>query len=79
MPIDLTKMVPKTELPKYCGLIKKAQTELDEENQKVLFDALANTDRWTANDLAMALRENGFQVHKNAVMEHRKGNCACSR
>ncbi len=61
-----------------CGLMRKAAAELDADDYKILMDAI-DDPRWTSNGLAEALRERGFQVHKNAVGEHRKGACICAR
>lgn len=64
---------------KFCGLIKKAMKELSKEDQQILFEAIADGEQWTSNALAMALRTRGFHVHKNAVGEHRKRECACAK
>ena len=61
-----------------CGLMRKAAAELDASDYQILMDAIADS-RWSGNGLAMALRERGFFVHKNAITEHRKKECTCAR
>jgi hypothetical protein len=62
-----------------CILVSKAQKELSESDQKILFDAIADEDKWSGNALSTALRDRGFAVHKNAVRDHRRGECPCAR
>lgn len=64
---------------KLCGLITKAQNELSKEDQRILFDAVADTEQWTSHALAMELRGRGFHVHRAAVGDHRSGRCACAK
>jgi hypothetical protein len=73
----LEGLAPKTK-DQLCNLIRKATDELSAEDQTILFDAIDNADQWSSHGLALALRERGFFVHKNAVGEHRKRACACA-
>lgn len=60
-----------------CVLMSRA-AELSPEDYQILMDAL-DDPRWSSNGLASALRERGFNIHKNAVGEHRKKICPCVR
>lgn len=62
-----------------CNLIAKAVTELSKEDQQILFTAIDDSESWSSHGLALALRERGFFVHKNAVGDHRKRACACAQ
>lgn len=60
-----------------CVLMRRA-AELDKADFDILMDAVADP-KWSSNGLAEALRNRGFQVHKNAVSEHRNKVCCCAR
>lgn len=60
-----------------CVLMSRA-TNLDPEDYQILIDAIADP-KWSSNGLAVALRERGYKIHKNAVSDHRQKICACAR
>jgi hypothetical protein len=61
-----------------CFLMKKATTELDDKDLKILLDAV-DDPRWTANGLTDALSQRGFIVSRGVIQNHRAKTCACAR
>jgi hypothetical protein len=52
--------------------------ELDEEDSKILDEALAD-ERWTARSLARALNDRGIPLATDTVRSHKNKTCRCSR
>jgi hypothetical protein len=73
----LEGLKPKT-TEEFCGLLRTAMT-LDKEDQRILLDAIADTDTWTGNGLWAALKDRGLKLHKGAVNDHRHGRCVCAK
>lgn len=61
-----------------CGLIRRAQEQLSESDQKILFDALENK-LFSNNGLAEQLTQRGFSISEHSVRKHRIGKCSCAR
>lgn len=53
--------------------------ELDDKDRRILEDALADTGRWSAHGLMVALKERGLFTSIHPIINHRKGICRCSR
>jgi hypothetical protein len=60
-----------------CKLVMKMR-ELDEADQKILEDALANP-AWGNSLLTRRLNELGFVVYRDSLTRHRNKECACAR
>jgi hypothetical protein len=52
---------------------------LSESDKKILFDAVADSDRWPVKTLSKALSEKGIQVSDSPIYNHRAKTCACFR
>jgi hypothetical protein len=53
--------------------------DLDEPDQVILNDALADQVRWSSHALMIALKERGVQVSIHPIINHRRGICKCSK
>lgn len=75
---NLNQFANRTSYPNGCklGALRKS---LDESDQKILDDALANVDGFSTNSLYQGLRNLGFDVGYQTVYRHRRGLCACGR
>jgi hypothetical protein len=60
-----------------CKLVMKMR-ELDESDQKILEDALADP-AWGNSLLTRRLNELGFTVYRDTLTRHRNKECACVR
>jgi hypothetical protein len=60
-----------------CKLVMKMR-ELNEADQKILEDALANP-AWGNSLLTRRLNELGFVVYRDSLTRHRNKECACAR
>lgn len=74
----LEGLAPKSYLKTQCTLIERAEKLLDEKDQQILFDALANK-LFSNLNLAEQLTQRGFAISENVVRRHRIGKCACAR
>jgi len=59
-----------------CAIYRLFQ-ELDPDDAAALTEALADKNRWPHVDLARRLRAEGYDVGRDSVSRHRKGDCAC--
>jgi hypothetical protein len=50
---------------------------LDQKDQAILADALAN-DEWTAAALARELTARGIAVSEKPIMNHKRKRCSCA-
>jgi hypothetical protein len=60
-----------------CTMAKKMR-DLDESDQKILEDALANPE-WGNLLLTRRLTELGFPIARDTLTRHRNKECACVR
>jgi hypothetical protein len=58
------------------GVISETLSDAD---KKILFDAVADKDRWPVKTLARALSEKGIQLSDTPITNHRAKSCACFR
>ena len=61
-----------------CAVIERAEKLLDDKDQQILFDALANK-LFSNLNLAEQLTQRGFAISENVIRRHRIGKCACAR
>lgn len=73
----LEGLAPKTK-EALCFLMKKAITELSDDDLRIFNDALADT-RWSDNSLSDALTSKGFIISRGVITKHKTGKCACAR
>lgn len=73
----LEGLAPK-EKESICFLMRKATTELDDKDLKILDEAIKNP-KWSANALTDALTKRGFIVSRGVIQKHREGRCDCVR
>lgn len=66
----------KREYPCAVGEVRK---DLSDSDRKILDDALADTDTWSAYSLSVALKSRGLKVHDKPIKKHRDGTCICSK
>jgi len=50
---------------------------LEESDQQILKDALADVGRWTNNGLAVSLTERGVSISEGPIRKHRLKMCTC--
>ena len=60
----------------YCkvDLLKK---ELEEKDYKILLEAIADADKWSAKGLQTALRVRGLVLADTTIAKHRNHTCNC--
>jgi hypothetical protein len=75
--IMLEGLAPK-EKESICFLMKKAVTELDDKDLKILDEAIKNP-KWSANALTDALNQRGFTISRGVIQKHRDERCGCVR
>jgi hypothetical protein len=51
--------------------------KLDESDQKILQDALANQQAWGNSALAKALTDRGLRISEKPIRKHRGRYCSC--
>ncbi len=73
----LEGLAPK-EKESICFLMKKATSELDDKDLKVLLEALKDP-RWSESGLAEALTQRGFKVSRGVIHRHNSGACGCAK
>ena len=54
-------------------------SELDEKDQAILQDALADSMRWSSHALMNALKSRGLPISIHPILNHRRGLCRCSK
>ena len=52
---------------------------LDDNDKKILDDALADTQTWSHYGLSQALINRGIKIFDKAIKKHREGTCSCSK
>lgn len=61
-----------------CGLIKRANSELDPSDRDILLAALENK-LFSNHGLAEQLTQRGFSISETSIRKHRLGRCSCAR
>lgn len=74
----LENLEPKQSKAEYCKTAQVLQ-RLDESDAKILNDALAAPEVWSAKGLSTALRERGLSLADTTLSKHRNRLCACYR
>jgi hypothetical protein len=74
----LEDLTPPTPNKGTCKVGVIADT-LGESDKKILFDAVADRDRWPIKTLARALADKGIQLSDTPISNHRAKSCACFR
>jgi hypothetical protein len=72
----LEGLTPPQRKPTQCKL-GELRDGLDKSDQKILDDALLDVDNWPSETLVRELRKLGFDVGRNTVRNHRRGDCLC--
>ena len=62
----------------YCKIDLISQ-ELEENDRKILFEAIDDPENWGARTLSSALRQRGVSVADTTITKHRQRACACYR
>jgi hypothetical protein len=57
--------------------VRRILDNLDEADQKILVDALANVEAWGNTPLARALSDRGLRVSEKPIRKHRAKECSC--
>lgn len=57
--------------------IRTILEQLDESDQKILVDALADRGKWQDYPLSKALESRGIHVSPNSISKHRDRTCSC--
>lgn len=57
--------------------IRTISADLDENDLRILENAIADVETWSINGLMVALRERGLQVTRETLDRHRRGLCSC--
>lgn len=60
----------------YCR-VSQLMAELDEADQEILNQAIADYQSWPAKTLQNALKERGLTLADTTITKHRKKLCAC--
>jgi hypothetical protein len=72
----LEGLTPPVKRPLQCKL-SRLRGALDKADQKILDDAVANTEDWPTETLVRELRRFGLDVGRETVRAHRRGDCLC--
>jgi hypothetical protein len=72
----LEGLTPPAKKPLLCKL-SRLREGLDKSDQKILDDAVANTEDWSAETLVRELRKHGLDIGRETVRAHRRGDCLC--
>ena len=51
--------------------------QLDESDQTILLNALADTEAWSNSSLARALTDRGLRISEKPIRKHRSRYCSC--
>ena len=57
--------------------IRTMLEKLDEADQRILLDALANPEAWGNSALAKALTDRGLRISEKPIRKHRNKLCSC--
>jgi hypothetical protein len=60
----------------YCK-VDLMSKELEEKDYKILLQAIADTDTWTARGLQNALKLRGVTLADTTIAKHRNKTCNC--
>ena len=60
----------------YCK-VDLLKTELEEKDYKILLNAIADSDKWSAKGLQTALRLRGVTLADTTIAKHRNKTCNC--
>lgn len=63
----------------YPCRVAQAILALDDKDQKILTEAIADLQTWPAKTLSNALKERGLLLADTTITKHRKKLCACGR
>lgn len=58
--------------------VHRVASQLEENDRRILEDAVSDAETWSINGLAVALRDRGLMVTREALDRHRRGVCSCS-
>jgi hypothetical protein len=72
----LEGLTPPPRKPLQCKLAN-VRDGLEKSDQKILDDAMANTEDWPAETLVRELRKRGVDVGRETIRSHRRGDCLC--
>jgi hypothetical protein len=72
----LEGLTPPAKKPLQCK-VTRLREGLGKADQKILDDALANTEDWPTDTLVRELRKFGLDVGRETVRAHRRGDCLC--
>jgi hypothetical protein len=72
----LEGLTPPPRKPLQCKL-SRLREGLDKSDQKILDDALLNTEDWPTETLVRELRKRGLDVGRETIRSHRRGDCLC--
>lgn len=59
--------------------IAQIRKDLSETDLKILDEALADKETWSAYSLSVALINRGIKVQDKPIRKHRDGSCQCSK
>ena len=62
----------------YCR-VSQVLSELDQADQEILDQAIADYRSWPAKTLQNALKERGLVLADTTITKHRKQLCACAK
>lgn len=60
-----------------CG-VRTTMDKLDKADQKILTEAIADYDTWSAHSLMTALKRKGITLGDKSIKKHREKVCSCS-
>ena len=72
----LEGLTPPPKKPLQCKLSRLRET-LEKSDQKILDEAVANTEDWPTETLVRELRKHGFELGRETLRAHRRGDCLC--
>jgi hypothetical protein len=72
----LEGLTPPAKKPLQCKLFRLREA-LDKADQKILDEAVANTEDWPTETLVRELRRFGLDVGRETLRAHRRGDCLC--
>jgi hypothetical protein len=72
----LEGLTPPAKKPLQCKL-SRLREGLDKSDQKILDEAVANTEDWPTETLVRELRKHGVDVGRETIRSHRRGDCLC--
>ena len=63
----------------YFCRVSQSLAELEQADQDILNQAIADYQSWPAKTLENALAERGIKIADTTITKHRKKLCACNR